>query len=90
MRGASGLSAKTRPMDGLPHGPTSCASTVPASVSTAPPPAFCMGSGMSICWRCGHSSTVASRVTKPMTVSSPITTRAAVAPIASGSEWSWW
>ena len=65
----AGSPGNARPADGLPHGAMSCATTVPASVVTAPPPAFWKGSGMSICCLFGH------RRTAPATRRSPCSTR---------------
>ena len=66
----------------------SCMTTVPASVSTAPPDMVCIGNGISTCCALGHRNTVATNTTTPMIASSPTTTFAAVSLMAIGPEWS--
>jgi hypothetical protein len=55
--------------------------TGPACVLTAPPVALWNGSGMSTFRLLGHSNTAPTITARPMIVSNPITTLAAIGPI---------
>ncbi len=84
LEGGDGSPVKTRPKDALPHGPVSCSTTVPASVTTAPPLLVWKGAGMSTERLLGHNRAVPKSTRRPIAARRPTTIFAAMGPSGMG------